>query len=697
MKAFIATLCLCTILLGISGVAHAETNDTAQSTASRSIPTTSNPTGSGIKAARIISNPSFEQSDFAPAWSVWATISEDSMRGWYTSHPLREEWYDSIQAGTSLHRLIELQKNNPAHGTYMAELNAWDKSMVFQPICFVSGESFDFSFYHSTQPAGRTDTVDFRIGIPLGLPAGSLPVDSYSRSILVANTTTNGGRIAVATDHNSGSFPIPADTTSVNSNVERGWGKYEGTHTLPASGWTGIFHVGFNSIITASDFTGNLLDNITIGLQPIIDLGTSRDTSSGESGIPTALNIRISGRVAGGTTLMLQMSSGTAIPDTDFALGSVNAGGLGTGSITHVPGSNNWLITVPPGDYDGGVVPANNIDGLTIPITYTNDTTIESDEYAFFTILAPSTLGSSNNWILGDPVCDSSSKVDGVVYTIVDTSPTLTPTSTFTPSHTPTETLTPTETVTPTAVPTRTRIPTNTATATMTETSTVEPPTATTLISDTATLIASATSSANTSIPTLSVTTSRTPLPTATITPTHTITKTRTRTIIASPTASMTMTVTPVPVVASTMRRDDALPISVLLDALATQTVPIQQIVQSVAQFTNSNSIDTTQIIALTSHTQVMNVIAPEDARRLFAALDESALTEAEILALTNAIQHAPTPVRHAFEQEINLFASGFNAYIPLGSEVPIGTRRALVVLTLVSTFMARSNKRRRR
>jgi Regulator of chromosome condensation (RCC1) repeat len=429
-----------------------------------SIPTTSNPVGNGTKAVRIMSNPSFEESDVTIPWTGWTTAAENKLRGWFTSHPFKEEWYDGVAVGSTQYRLIELQRNSPAHGSYYAELNAWVKSMVYQPICLTSGESFTFEFYHNTIPGGRTDIVEFRLGLPSGLPSGSRAADTYNRQILVANTTSNVSRVATSTSHSTGTYPIPAGTTGATSSVSNGWGKYSGTHTLPTTGWSGIFNLGFNALDGASDTGGNPLDGITIGLKPMVDLGTSRDTSNGETTNPTALNIRINGRAVTGTTIMLQMSEGTATPDTDFSLGTVNAGRFGTGSITHTPGSNNWLITVPPGDYDGGVFPVNNAGGLTIPITYTNDANLEPTEYMLFKILPPSKLGSSDNWLLGDPVCDLSRKTDGVVYSIVDVGPTSTPT--FTPSATATVTAssTPTATFTATSTPTLTSTFTRTPT-----------------------------------------------------------------------------------------------------------------------------------------------------------------------------------------------------------------------------------------
>ncbi|MFZ9858954.1 MAG: hypothetical protein ACO3F2_11555, partial [Roseiflexaceae bacterium] len=432
---------------------------------SRSIPTTSNPVGNGVQGLRTYANTSFEDSDFA-CYSLpngWAYINQTKMRGWSTAHPGISET-NCTPADTNA-RVIEIQKSNhnpgnPAfHGTKFAELNANVKTFIYQKICVSNSDVISFTFRHKALDASRFDIMQFTFGIPAGLPSdGGNPSesgDSYYRPIMYAKTTSDSGRATIAVAHtgfsyNSVNYNTPTGTTGATSTDVGSWGEYSGTHTLPASGWSGVKNLGFAAILGTSDTGGNLLDGIEVGLSPIIDFGTSRDTGGGETSTPTAINIRINGRVVAGTKIMLQMAEGDATPDTDFSLGTVSAGAYGTATVVHTAGSNNWLITVPAGDYDGGVVPANDIGGLTIPVTYTSDADLEPTEYIYFKLLFPGKLDSSTNWVLGDPTCDGSRKIDGVVYSIVDVGPTSTPvpTATLTPSRTPspTYTLTPTNT-----------------------------------------------------------------------------------------------------------------------------------------------------------------------------------------------------------------------------------------------------------
>jgi len=441
---------------------------------SGSIPSTSNPVGNGSTGLRTFANTSFEESDFAcfTLPSGWAYINQSKMRGWQTAHPFHNE--TNCTPAQSGIRIIEIQRtglqNTTAfHGSKYAELNANFVTFIYQQMCVVNSDIIEFTFRHKPINGGRADIAQFAFGIPNDLPSGSIPGDSYYRPIMFAKSTGGSTPDTIAVAHtgfvfSTTTYTTPAGTTSATSVINGTWGEYSGVHSLPNVGWNGIRNLGFAAIDGPAPTAGNFLDGIEVGLRPIIDLGSSRDTGGPETSTPTALNIRINGRVTSGTTIMLQMSEGTATPDTDFALGTVNAGRFGTGSITHTPGSNNWLISIPVGDYDGGTVPANNAGGLTIPISYTNDANLEPTEYMLFKILPPSKLGSSDNWILGDPVCDSSRKTDGVVYSIVDVGPTSTPT--FTPSATATVTASATPTSTFTATATHTRTPTFTRTPT---------------------------------------------------------------------------------------------------------------------------------------------------------------------------------------------------------------------------------------
>jgi hypothetical protein len=52
--------------------------------------------------------------------------------------------------------------------------------------------------------------------------------------------------------------------------------------------------------------------------------------------------------------------------------------------------------------------------------------------------------------------------------------------------------------------------------------------------------------------------------------------------------------------------------------------------------------------------------------------------------------------VREAFEEEVDVFKAGFDDYVPLGSNIPVGTRRTLIAITAGITLAAAGTRIRR-
>jgi hypothetical protein len=506
------------------------------------VPTSSNPTiNVSNGAVRIMSNPSFELFDGEHNFAFWAQYADSNMRGWFTAHPSSAEFYTtSCSSGSytgSSGRLIEIFKeffscdaglestvNTAApEGTYFAELNANAYSMLYQPICLASGETFHFSFNHHRRLWSGTDIIEFRMGIPSGLVANSRPADSYSRQVMRGSHTMG----AAPSGTGSASTTTYDGTTNLTSSiVTNQWALYEGDHTLPDTGWSGVRNLGFYSIQGNSTTSGNMLDNINIDLRPLIDFGSTRDTTAAEGGNPTALNIRINGKVPAGLTIALRRTGGTAISDTDFSLGTPTNGTYGNGSVGHMPGSNLWLIHPPAGYYDGEIFAANDIGGVSIPITYTSDVLLEGAEWMSFEVMAAGVDGATSDWTLADPTCDNSYKTSAV-YSISNVVPTETPTNTATNTATSTATSTatgtPTDTLTPSITNTALRIPRNAEPAAATATN--DALFGVLYITETASVTPTATDTAtDTSTPTETYTPSNTPTDTATDTATPTAT-----------------------------------------------------------------------------------------------------------------------------------------------------------------------------
>lgn len=136
---------------------------------------------------RAIANPSIEQPTIPN--NDYDQLNANLVPGWETTHPVRPNG-----------RLIEIWSTGfngvntaPGAGRQFAELNADAFSMIYQTICMTNGESFNYSFLHrGRQSSFVRDRAQFRIGIPGGLPVGSVPADSYSYPIINVATTNNG-------------------------------------------------------------------------------------------------------------------------------------------------------------------------------------------------------------------------------------------------------------------------------------------------------------------------------------------------------------------------------------------------------------------------------------------------------------------------------------------------------------------------
>lgn len=75
-------------------------------------------------------------------------------------------------------------------------------------------------------------------------------------------------------------------------------------------------------------------------------------------------------------------------------------------------------------------------------------------------------------------------------------------------------------------------------------------------------------------------------------------------------------------------------------------------------------------------------VLDKTEAEAVFAALDVDALNETELAVLVATVQQASDDVREAFEEQINVFSGAVDSYVPLGSNVPVSTRRVVIAVS---------------
>jgi len=137
------------------------------------------------------------------------------------------------------------------------------------------------------------------------------------------------------------------------------------------------------------------------------------------------------------------------------------------------------------------------------------------------------------------------------------------------------------------------------------------------------------------------------------------------------------------PVVIDEAVIDDAVDNIVALVALVAnldEATPGQ--VEAVVTAVLEQEITQEQATVLASSPEVLAVVTQEQATEIFAALDVNELTENQVVELIAAVQDAPTEVREAFETEINIFDGVADTYVPVGSSVPVSSRRVVIAAT---------------
>ena len=109
----------------------------------------------------------------------------------------------------------------------------------------------------------------------------------------------------------------------------------------------------------------------------------------------------------------------------------------------------------------------------------------------------------------------------------------------------------------------------------------------------------------------------------------------------------------------------------------------------------SSEEITAEAAVALATSPEVLAVASGEQAAEIFQALDVSELSNTEVAALIEAVQEAPLEVREAFEEEIDIFKSGLDTYVPIGSNVPVAVRRTLIAAGAALTVASSSIRRK--
>lgn len=312
----------------------------------------------------------------------------------------------------------------------------------------------------------------------------------------------------------------------------------------------------------------------------------------------------------------------------------------------------------------------------------------------------------------GDNTPFSDFHSDVMAITVIQ--PTATPTNTTTPTatNTPTHTLTATNTHTPTTTNTPTHTPTATSIPTAIVVATYTPSATETLTATQIDTMVPTTTIATDVIATTITTPPNDGLQNATFTPSlptntqaprsSTLASATATALVATLPASATIVLatpelsTTIVLTDSSILTDTVIDIATAFELLTSTSLSTTQ-VNAILNALVGKTLTQKQTLAVASNPQLVQQMTATQAVEVFSSLDTSILDETSKTAIITAVQAAPRDVRQAFEDVVDLYGDGFNSYVPIGSNVPIETRRALIATTVASAAVAASAARSRR
>jgi hypothetical protein len=116
-----------------------------------------------------------------------------------------------------------------------------------------------------------------------------------------------------------------------------------------------------------------------------------------------------------------------------------------------------------------------------------------------------------------------------------------------------------------------------------------------------------------------------------------------------------------------------------IIELLANIDTASQTEIQAVVAEILETEITSEQAVELATSAAVLESVSADEATQIFEALDLETIEPNQLVELIAVVQTASESVRESFETAINVFDGKTDTYVPLGSTVPISTRRLVV------------------
>ncbi len=419
---------------------------------------------------------------------------------------------------------------------------------------------------------------------------------------------------------------------------------------------------------------------------------------------------------------MLATDDGGTMEIGNYSWGNWNDQGCSwmmSGELTLEPGSNAFDVWMYEHGGNSCIMLAWNIDNegwaivpdeaftqqAAAPTTTTSSTTSTSTTTT--TTTSPSTTTTSSTTTLPQETTTTTEPVQSSTTTST-TSTTTTTTTTVAPAPTttqapwtPPQTTTTSEPVVTTTSSTTTTTSLPEPSTTVAETSTTTQPSTTTTEPATTTTEPATTSTTVPVEPDPTVPVSR-PVPSS-VAPTLPV-ETSTPTSQPSPETSIQETLPPKVESSSTTTLPE-IKLGIVADQPISDT-KVEQILVALAEAAPAQivaaieqvlatAITSDQAVSIASSPEVLAAVTEEQAEAIFEEIVVEELTAEIAEELVQVLNEAPTKVKQAFQETINVFAGVFDSYQMVGQTIPVGERRTLVAVS--NTLVAVGTSLRRR
>jgi len=124
------------------------------------------------------------------------------------------------------------------------------------------------------------------------------------------------------------------------------------------------------------------------------------------------------------------------------------------------------------------------------------------------------------------------------------------------------------------------------------------------------------------------------------------------------------------------------------------KTAAPAQIIAAIDKVLASN-ITSDQAVSIASSPEVLAAVTEEQAEAIFEEIVVEELTAEVAEELVEVLNEAPTKVKKAFQETINVFAGVFDSFQMVGQTIPVGERRTLVAVSNTLVAVGASLRRR--